>query len=462
MNSKASGARKNAKCYKRTGTGKNKSGGKKKIKKGVVCNLSTNQYVNNKDIKCYPRSGAGKNKNDKKPAITGGAVCNATSSKAFKKAVKKKAPPKKVVKKAPQKKKPAPKKVIKKKVETKKKKYKPAPKPKPKPKKKEAPKPKPAPKPKKKEEPKPKPKPKPAPKPAPKPVKKQEIIKKDNNLKVLGEFIEDFEKLLRHKSRRGYRAIIKKYPQKSHKFIENILEAQRWFDLYPTPKQCMKDLKADNWLRMSEHILEPSVGLGSMVLYLRNIGYKGKITGVELSQDMAQLVQQFTGNKTNIIQGDFLKQNFSNNNFDVVFMNPPYTGGDRMKNKLYYDFLLKSMEILHESKARGEKHIYMISPPITVENKNFIEPSRIYDRLGSAALGRYFKKYHRGKYHPKDILKTYKKYQNGEEFSEKKEKDLEFAEMFDDIYIPRQVERVGTCSKFAGTNLTAEMFQIIA
>ncbi len=36
MNSKASNARKNARCYKRTGTGKNNSGGKKKLKR-VLC-----------------------------------------------------------------------------------------------------------------------------------------------------------------------------------------------------------------------------------------------------------------------------------------------------------------------------------------------------------------------------------------------------------------------------------------
>lgn len=75
--SKVSLLRLTSQCYKRTSTGRNRQGAKRRQKYGAVCNNPIGRYIKRDDITCYPRK-------------SGGGVCNAKTAGIFKKFMKKK------------------------------------------------------------------------------------------------------------------------------------------------------------------------------------------------------------------------------------------------------------------------------------------------------------------------------------------------------------------------------------
>ncbi len=61
-------------------------------------------------------------------------------------------------------------------------------------------------------------------------------------------------------------------------------------------------------------------------------------------------------NNVKVTNEDFIKKNYDNNDFSLIFCNPPFTLGT---NKTFYiDFLFKCFDILTKSKIKYEKNIF--------------------------------------------------------------------------------------------------------
>jgi len=105
--------------------------------------------------------------------------------------------------------------------------------------------------------------------------------KTNNKLATLEEFINDTENYLNKKSTRAYKTLIKKYDDKE--YISSIIGAQMFGDFYPTSQKCL-DHYSDylEYLDKDDVILEPTAGLGSIVLWLLKNNVKSKIITTHL------------------------------------------------------------------------------------------------------------------------------------------------------------------------------------
>ena len=251
----------------------------------------------------------------------------------------------------------------------------------------------------------------------PKPIDKN-IIKNE-------ELINDIEKTINSKSTRNFRSFKKKY--NNIELLNNLFDSQNYADFYPTPQNCLElfnnELKN---VHKEEHILEPSAGVGSIIHYLQKKGYKN-IEANDFDRTMTDFIKEHYNN-VNVTHGDFIDKNYDNNDFSVIFCNPPFTSGN---NKTFYiDFLFKCCDVLRKSKIKFEKNIFFISPPLTKKKDNVIESYSIFDNLS--------------KVKQKELLKKYNI----------DEEEIEF-------FLPNQTLKIGKCDGFAGTKFTADLYHMI-
>jgi hypothetical protein len=69
-----------------------------------------------------------------------------------------------------------------------------------------------------------------------------------------------------------------------------------------------------------------------------------------------------------VINADFITKSYDNNDFSLIFCNPPFSFGN---NKTFYiDFLFKCFDVLTKSKIKYEKNIFFISPALNKNMKN--------------------------------------------------------------------------------------------
>ena len=283
----------------------------------------------------------------------------------------------------------------------------------------------------KKEEPK-----KEEPKPEPKKEEPKPII--DPKLAKIEEFINDTENYLNKKSTRAFNAFMKKYDDK--KFIKSIIGAQRFSDFYPTSQKCLSNYKPYiNNITEDDIILEPTAGLGSIVLWLLKNNVKSKIIATDYDPNINNyLKESFAGiNQVSILdhaKSDYLDMNndYYKYNPSVIFLNPPFSNkGDK---KYYLNFLFKALYDLKESEHPWREHqLFFISPQLTNKKEKNNETINFEDIVMSANK-------------KKEIKKMLNIVTNEDEF--------------EDI-MPNQIVKVNSCKDFGGTNVEATLYHII-
>ena len=98
-------------------------------------------------------------------------------------------------------------------------------------------------------------------------------------------------------------------------------------------------------------MLEPTMGLGSMIDYAYNINPELEITGIEWNPMLFEITKRlFPDKHIKLERGDFLQKNFDNNEFDLILMNPPFAlGGDK---RYFVDFIFKALNVMKKSSQK--------------------------------------------------------------------------------------------------------------
>ena len=182
--------------------------------------------------------------------------------------------------------------------------------------------------------------------------------------------------------------------------FDTIYSIQKNYDLYPTPKGCIKHISDDffklmkNYHEGKEHesyevnILEPSAGTGAIIRDIIDLNgkvmYKGRdkrdvrfkidrLDAVEMSDALGKKLKEHIKLDT-VYRDDFLKvKDLGENNYNLIVMNPPYSDGTDKKAYLYH--IMKAMSILAENK---DNYTYLY----------FIVPATYFDDLIKKGLGR--------------------------------------------------------------------------
>ncbi len=248
------------------------------------------------------------------------------------------------------------------------------------------------------------------------------------NIKKNEEIINDIETTLISKSTRNKRAFQKKYG--NSELLKNLFEGQAYNDFFPTSQKCLEHFNDYlSYIGKEENILEPSAGIGSIVHYLQKKGYKN-IEANDFDKTMTDYIKK-NYNNVKVTNEDFIKKNYDNNDFSLIFCNPPFTFGT---NKTFYiDFLFKCFDILTKSKIKYEKNIFFICPQLT---KNDKEGDVIFKS---------------------DLLNTLSKVKKNSLF---KQYNLNDDEDYED-FMPNQILNIGSCQDFPGTKIKASLYHII-
>ena len=242
--------------------------------------------------------------------------------------------------------------------------------------------------------------------------------------------------------------------------IKKIFEGQQYKDFFPTPVKCLELFD----FGFTNNLLEGTAGLGSVVHYINNKYPEINLSANELDEEFSKIVKVYNPS-VNVMNKDFLKLK-PENKYDGIFLNPPFSkfgrGGKNVgmkggKRPFYFEFLYKALTLLKDLGQPYQKTIYFISPAIVKGEMRNDESFYVEEFLRNANLGKdYMKEIHK-KYFGKELKdKDLKELKEGE-------KDIGNIEGFEDTPLEniRQIQRVGTCSGFGGTNAKAEMYEII-
>jgi len=289
------------------------------------------------------------------------------------------------------------------------------------------------------------------------------------------EFFKIVEDILRLKSPYTFQQNKDKYNERINKLLGKDFEdvagairsAQKAGDFYPTPYECLENKDFKRSLSQAINILEPTAGIGYILNYIRIVNPSTNMTAIEFYLPMVDAVKAL---HPDVIINPDRNNNFLNyypkeNKFDCIFINPPFTykgirydkGLNNIKveyeskedSRYFLDFLFHSLYILNDSKVTFEKVLNIICPNITKDNKKGIELSSIVSYAGKPKMKMVLEKYGFGKFTDSRIKKFF-------EFDDDNEDWVKFSDMFDFI----QCNHVGTCKNFAGTGVTAEMYQL--
>ena len=253
-------------------------------------------------------------------------------------------------------------------------------------------------------------------------------------IEKLEEFINDTENYLNKKSTRAYNALMKKYDDKE--YIASIIGAQMFGDFYPTSQKCL-DHYSDYIENFDENdvILEPTAGLGSIVLWLLKNNVESKIITTDYDANLNEyLKKSFESinqvSVLNHIKSNYLKieNDFHRYNPTIIFLNPPFSNGN--DKKYYLNFLFKAIYDLKMSEhAHLERQLFFISPQLTKNEKD--RQTINFD----------------------DIVISKNKKQEIKEMLNINEE--EFIEL-----MPEQTNRIKSCNDFGGTNTEAVLYQM--
>jgi type I restriction-modification system DNA methylase subunit len=149
-------------------------------------------------------------------------------------------------------------------------------------------------------------------------------------------------------STRAFNQFEKKYKVPSQEI--STLVSARNSGFFPTSVKCLDNFPIIKRLisQSSLNMLEPTMGLGSMIDYAYNINPELDITGIEWNPMIFKITERlFPDKHIKLEHGDFLQKNFDNNEFDLILMNPPFSWGN--DSRYFVDFIFKALNVMKKS-----------------------------------------------------------------------------------------------------------------
>lgn len=164
-----------------------------------------------------------------------------------------------------------------------------------------------------------------------------------------------------------------------------LLQAQKEYDLYPTPETLTKTI-IDDFMKYNNisdvyNILEPSLGLGSLLYPFIDRQHEisiNKIDSIEYSDKIYWLMMDKI-HISNKYRGDFLEFK-QERPYNLILMNPPFRGYVKLENssksekEIYWFHIIKALSLEY---GNYDKIIYLICPKIhnKLNSDNTFEPS---------------------------------------------------------------------------------------
>lgn len=273
-----------------------------------------------------------------------------------------------------------------------------------------------------------------------------EKVKKntDEKLKFLSDLWNDYSDFNSKRSRENFK---KKYGDIN--LLNSIVNASKEMNFYPTPKNCYKSFR--KILENSENALDGTAGLGFFGVEALEKNPKMKITFNELNNDLYKFLEMNYKDfpNVNVTNKDFLELP-NKNDFDLIFLNPPFSdGGDK---RFYLNFFFKACKMMKEntrySTSFTQHAMIFICPPL----KNNLKIGcflSLRDILNMTS----FKKF-------KDILKML---EPTKKYSDKQIKEIMKVEGKDYDYINYnyfpQMKKIGECNEFIGTKMSTDIYE---
>ena len=220
--------------------------------------------------------------------------------------------------------------------------------------------------------------------------------------------------------------------------VNTLVNAQRNMDFYPTPDKCLSVF--DKYLKKSKNLLEATAGTGSVVNYIKNINPKVKVDANEFNPDLLPIIKKYSGADTVMNKDFFNIKDFSK--YDTIFINPPFSKGTN--KKYYFEFLFYTLSIM--SKNNNTERLLFISPELVRRKGGILDLTDIIKEANINVFNNTLAKL--------GITPLNKK-----QFKEYLDGDLENDDL-EDAFGNYQIQKIGTCKGFGGTNIEAGMYEI--
>jgi hypothetical protein len=259
-------------------------------------------------------------------------------------------------------------------------------------------------------------------------------------------------------STRAFNQFEKKYKVPSLE-ISTLVNARN-SGFFPTSVKCLdsfpiiKKIISDS----ASNMLEPTMGLGSMIDYAYNINPELNITGIEWNPNIFQITKRlFPDKHIKLEEGDFLQKNFDNNEFDLILMNPPFAwDGD---SRYFVDFIFKALNVMKKSTQKC--NMILICPSI-INKSNEIKKNPYYTLsdliLNSDAIS--YKKFNKILSDGTGYNITKKEYDRFKKLGYLPDDDEgEASELIQKTFGTRvEWQELGECKDFGGTGIRASVY----
>ena len=189
-------------------------------------------------------------------------------------------------------------------------------------------------------------------------------------MKQVNSSYEVVEKYMKSPSTRSKDFLIKVGLTKAE--IDDILGSKKLNDFYPTPDEY---IDSDS-IKKSKNILEGTCGLGFVVRRILEINPTANITAIEENGRAVIVGNKLLDDIAKITEGDFFELP-DKNNYDFIFLNPPFTSGYSKKDNFYIKFVIKLILMINENKHSDKLNCQLLIPPrflpSDLEVDNFFE-----------------------------------------------------------------------------------------
>jgi hypothetical protein len=232
-------------------------------------------------------------------------------------------------------------------------------------------------------------------------------------------------------------------------FINELLSL-REIGFFPTGNSCIKtitdDILKDFGKDLKLNILEGTSGLGNVAFKISQNMPNSKIRLNEIVSDLLNFSKNLLDWNPNLTFTNDNFFNIQNGDWDILFLNPPYTA--KNKPKYWLEFLLHGLKLLNKSKKKN-KTLYLISPTLGLDFSvsSLLEiiktPDNPQKRLTLT---------------PEDLRKAINELEN----TNYSKNDFADDDKLTDIIEPyqfRDVELLGKCNDFIGTKITADIYK---
>jgi hypothetical protein len=187
-------------------------------------------------------------------------------------------------------------------------------------------------------------------------IKKESPKINDNKMSQVKNTFDTVMKYMKSPSTRSKGYLIKAGITNAE--MSDVFGSKKLNDFYPTPDEY---IDTDSIIK-SNNILEGTCGLGFVVRRIAEVNPAAKITAIEENSRAAVVGNKLLDGIAKLKEGDFFELP-DKNDYDFIFLNPPFTSGYSKKDNFYIKFVIKLILMIDENKQSDKLKCQLIIPP---------------------------------------------------------------------------------------------------